>query len=625
MFDIPDVRSTVKVDSQYVAVGFRQRGISIQKRGSDLKSFTSPPGNWALVNEIGIEADSNPVTDSQLCFPSFAAKAADGSCLIVDELGTEKIVPFRFESRTLRVNNQGVIDQKLPLTGIDDGFACLLDQNCTAILRRTKWELMIVSDLGVVKNRMPLSSFSKRMPRYVSWTDQATFLIVFCNRVGEVDIIEIDQRGELLWFLSPHAGQIGLAASVQWLVNDTFLIADPYRHVVVEIDRGGNTVWQFGQAGEPSQARSRLSSPSSARAMPDGRRLIADARNHRVLLVSQDGTANQLDPEDGSFCDPLFADVLDNGNFLICDTGNQRVVETDPTGGIVWQFGNNFPQRRTLSYPRSVEVTKNGQYLVADTAHDRIVEFEAGQVRERPVQAKPPVFWPRCARALPSGGILIADGRNGRILEIAAAGHVLRELSEIALDGRMALRDPHDVRMLPNGHLLIVDSSRDLVVEADWSGKVYRAIGAGGDLRLSDPHSAQLLSDGRVVIADTGQHRILIVAPDETSVSEFYAIDSDTACFRLNFPRYVEVNENGTMIVADTGNNRVLGATIDGRFIWEFSIVPGTRLSRLNQPRWAQLIGDCELVICDHIHHRILHVKLDEVPGAEAQVSDSNW
>lgn len=570
---------------------------------------TTAAEEWRLVNELGFESAPSPAAGPQLCFPVFAAKTPDGGLLIGDELGTSKLVPFRFESRTLLVSPTNEITYDSTLQGIDDGIGCLLDRGFTAILRRTKWELQIVSPQGVVTECLPLWPFSKRMPRYVSWTDRGTFLIVFCNRVREVDIIEVDRQGRLLWFLPPQSGEIGLAGSVQWLPSDTFLIADPFRHVVVEIDRDGSVVWRFGEVDQPSLAVSRLAGPASARVMPDGKYLVADMRNHRLLLIGRDGTSSPVTPDDGGFCDPMYASPLDDGNLLVCDTGNRRVVEMEMTGRIVRELGNAAPQKRFLSYPRSVEFSGDGKYVVADTANDRIMEFAAGQVRELPVRIQPPLFWPRCARILPSGGLLIADGRSGRILEVAADGSVLRELCKIDMGDDRAFGDPHEVRLLPNDHLLIVDSSQDLVVEADWSGRVYRRIGEQGELTLSDPHSAQQIDDGCLLIADTGNHRILFIAADGTCIRQLHAIESDSCCYRLNFPRYVEVIEDGTMVIADTGNNRILAATTSGKFLWEFSVVPGTRIGQMNQPRWARLISRNEVVVCDHSQHRILHVK----------------
>ncbi len=567
--------------------------------------------NWTLVKEIGIDAACCPPVDpaQKVVYPTFAGRARDGSYLIGDELGTEKLVPFRFESRTFRVDADGQIRFDTHALGISDGIGCLPDDGSITILCRTRWELLRVSSGGRVFGRISLATMSKRMPRIVSATPHGTWLVVFCNRGGEVDLVELDEAGRLRWFLPSEADPIGIAGSVQWTPADTILIADPLRHVAVEIDRAGKVIWQFGDAGQPAASMNHLSSPNSARMLPDGRRLIADTRNHRVLVVAHDGTAQPLPIAEGGLCDPMFADWAGNGHFLICDTGNGRIIEVDGQGQVTWQFGNRSGAERMLSYPRSVDVTGSGHYVVADTAHNRIVEFDDGGVNERPFHGDRPLFWPRCARQTDSGGLIIADGRNGRILEVSSDGRLLRELFEIELDHNSALGDPHDVHLLPDGHLLIIDSMRDLVVETDWSGRIYRAVGVPGTPELKDPHSAQRLDDGCLLIADTGHHRILLVAPDGSCRSELPAIRSDASWYRLNFPRYVEAIGDGTLVIADTGQNRVLAATPEGQLVWEFSQVPGTHIGRLNQPRWATLINRNEVVICDHFHHRILHVQ----------------
>lgn len=586
--------------------------------GRELKPDTPPRMHWTLVDEIGIEraTKANDArayrsgVDLPLQFPSYAEKFADGSYLISDELGTEKLVPFRFESRTLCVNPEGETRFDSKAQGIDDGFGCLLDDGSIAILRRTTWELLIVSAEGQTIDCLPLWFYSKRMPRSVSFTRQGTFLLVFCNRVREVELIEIDRQGRLLWTLQRNAGEIGLAGSIQWLASDTFLIADPFRHVVVQIDREGNVVWSFGQAGRPSQDQSHLSSPTSARILPDDRVLVADTRNHRILLVDRNGSSRPLQVVDDQLCDPLYADVLDDGNILVCDTGNQRVVELTPDGHVVWSSQKTPAPTHLFSYPRSVEITESETYLIADTAYDRILEVEpkTKRMRQCSVEVQPPLFWPRCVRSLPGGGMLIADGRNGRILEISPSGHAVHELREIELDGRTPLRDPHDVRMLPDGRLLIVDSSRDLVVETDWMGRVYRSVGESTEPLLRDPHSARQMPDGRLVIADTGNHRILILDADGKRHRCIDRLQSERSMLRLNYPRYVEIVDDEILIIADTGNNRILAVTPDSHVVWEFVDVPGTCIDRLNQPRWVCPISQDELVVCDHYHHRILHV-----------------
>lgn len=569
---------------------------------------------WSVINEIGIGSLPMPAEGEMklLHHPIYAEQAKDGTCLIVDELGKEKLVPFTFGCRTLCVDiNHNILYDSLT-NGIDDGFGCLLDDGYIAILRRTKWELLILSPEGVITDRLNLDTYSKRLPRFVAWTCNGTFLVVFLNRAYDLDIIEIDRQGRLLWCLPPNVSHIGIAASVQLLASDTILIADPIRHVAMEIERSGSVVWQFGETKHPSGRIDQLSSPGSIRQMEDGQRVVADTRNHRILLIDAGGKSCEVLPHDGTFRDPGYASVPGKGNYLICDTGNARIIELDEQGYIVWHYGTQVVSRRLLSYPRSIEVTASGGYLVADTAHDRIIEVEEGQIKERPFYDEPGLFWPRCVRMLPSGSLLIADARNYRIVEVSSDGHVRRELSQIDQNGLQALKDPHDVRMLPNEQLLVTDSHQDLVMVVDWSGHVYLVIGGNGNVKLKDPHSAQQLEDGSFVIADTGHHRIVVVDPHGNEVREYNAIHTDISSLRLHHPRYVEVTPDGTMVIADTGHNRILAATMDGSLVWEFSRVPDSFQPLLNQPRWVKLLNRNEAVICDHFHHRILHVKNDD-------------
>jgi hypothetical protein len=566
---------------------------------------------WELIREDGIEYASLPETRrrQQLCLPSYAAQAADGTYVIAEERNIEKQVPFRFECRTLRVdaNHQILFDSEA--IGIDDGFGCLMDDGCIAIVRRTQWELLIISPQGSIIDRLGLHACSKKLPRYARWTDKGTFLVVFFNRSYEVDIVELDRQGRLLWFLPPGVRSIGIPSSVQLLASDSILVADSFRHFATEIERDGNISWQFGEPENPSSHERRVSSPNSATCLANGQRLLADTRNHRILSVSPDGHAQTITLPDSGLCDPTYADGLPNGDCLVCDAGNGRIVQLDPEGKIIWEYGDSIAERRHLSYPRSVDLVGPNRYLVADTGNNRIIEFHDGKVEARRFGDGFDLFWPRCVRLLPSGALLIADARNGRIVEISPNGHVVNMLRNIQSNLRPALEDPHDVWLLPNGHLLISDSSQDLVIEVDWSGTVHRIIGDSDDVRLKDPHSAQQMNDGSVLIADTGNHRILIVGTDGKILRSLSEVKHQAAVLRLHHPRYAEVGEDGTLVITDTGQNRILGCTIKGELLWEFSRAPGSKLPYLDQPRWAKLVNPDEIVVCDHFHHRILHVR----------------
>jgi hypothetical protein len=136
-------------------------------------------------------------------------------------------------------------------------------------------------------------------------------------------------------------------------------------------------------------------------------------------------------------------------------------------------------------------------------------------------------------------------------------------------------------------------------------------IGADTGIPLDDPHSAQALPDGSVLIADTGHHRLVVVDKRGFLTHEIRCLTHGSGIEKLHLPRYAEVGPHGDMIIADTGNNRILAMTLDGTFLWKFDTVPDSPIASLSQPRWATWINETEILVCDHFHHRFVHVRLD--------------
>jgi DNA-binding beta-propeller fold protein YncE len=563
---------------------------------------------FTLVDEVGIEygaaASGAESLFPTLRYPVFAARAEDGRTLIVDELGIEKSLHLRAWYRTLSLAPDGALLADSSDWRADDAYGLLFGDSL-ALLRVRHWEIVVLSDMGEPVARVDLSPFSKRMPLFASPTPQGTFLVAFADVPFEVDVVEVDPLGGLLWYL-PQIDRLGYPGTIQLLRNGNILVADEFCHVVYELGRDGSVVQQLGRWRDPGRRGNRLSSPRAASEAPDGTRLIADTRNDRVLRVAADGGVEVLPQPAEGLSSPTYAVALSDGNLLVCDAGNRRVVECDAGGELIAQYGESPPCRRWFSFPRSVEVLEGGGLLVCDTAHDRVVVVQNGAPSPWPVEGSTELFWPRCARVLPSRSLLVADGRNGRVLEVASSGEVLRRLDCLQLDGGRSLSDPHDVRLLPNGHLLITDAPPGLVVEADWEGQVYRMIGGeGGPATLNDPHSAQLLENGLILVCDSGNDRVLWVGADGQIVTDLRALRSDSGLFRFSGPRYAEISPAGVLVVADTGNNRVLAAAASGELVWELASVTGTQRPFLDQPRWAQLTGD-EVVVSDHCHHRVL-------------------
>jgi len=561
---------------------------------------------WTLLSETGMVYGPDAPGDERLRFPVMLEQAPDATYLIVDEIALHKNLTIRAECRTLRVAPDGDILFDSVALGRRDAFGCLMDDGQWALLRRTSWEIEVLAASGEVVRTLDLSSFTRRMARFISWTPRRSFLMACFDSVYDVDLLEVDEHGRLLWFL-PRTKAVGCPSSAQLTSDDRVLMADEFGHVVVELDRNGSIAWQYGEKKNPSPALGMVSNPTSARRTGPQSHLIADTRNHRVLSVSSGATTVLSLPFET--CCPSFVAQTPDGGYLLCDAGNERVLSLDSELAIRWQFGRAVADQRNLSYPRSVEPTGNGAVVVADTAHDRVVTITNEEAREWPVDDETPLFWPRCARVTSAGNLLVADGRNSRIVEVSASGEALHRLDGVELGEHRTLEDPHDVRELDNGRLLITDAAQDLVVETDWNGNVSWMANGGPATGLKDPHSAQKLADGTVLIADTGRSRIVWVDASGTIIRELHGLHSRGFHWRFNLPRYAELTPDRGLLIVDSGNNRVLGADENGELLWELSDVPDSRLQRLSQPRWAQFVGDDELIVSDHSNHRIIRLR----------------
>ncbi len=570
---------------------------------------------WSLLREIGIDYVDPAASAADtlgLRYPVFAERADDGTTVIVDETGLSKNLTVLTECRTVRVDAAGRAVWDSIAAGIHDGYGCALDGGRTALLRRTTWDLLILDADGSERRRIDLSLVSPHMARVVTRTARGTLLVSFIDHVYHAEIAELDEEGHLLWMLPQDPEKpIGCPTNVQQIEGGGVLVTDEFCHVAAEYGRDGRLAWQYGERRNPAGGTNRLSNPMGARRLADGRRVVADTRNHRVLAIAPDADGAHEELAIPDVNSPTSIDLTRDGTWLVSDAGNRRVIELDADLNVVRQFGRPLARRRPFSFPRSVEGTGDGAYVLADTAFNRVVSVTAaGAIEDLATAESAGLFWPRCARVLDGGGLLIADGRRSRVVETGPDGAVVREVGVARLaGGERKLKDPHDVQLLPNGHVLVADASLDLVLELDWDGAVHWVAGEREGHALADPHSAQALDGGEVVISDTNAHRLVWVGRDGTIVRELSVFRDGDHLYRLNRPKHAAVTPDGLLAVVASFNNRVLAGTPDGRLRWVLDEVPGSPLPQLSQPRWATLLGPDEVVVSDHSNHRLVHLR----------------
>jgi hypothetical protein len=227
---------------------------------------------------------------------------------------------------------------------------------------------------------------------------------------------------------------------------------------IMEVDPSGKIVWQY--VGE-------MAFPHSAERLPTGETLISDTSNNRVFMVSQAGditwTSDDWGGGSGELSDgshlryPNDAELLDSGHLLITDRNNDRVIEVDDAGQVVWSYGE-------LTRPHNGDRLADGNTLIANSEKNQVIEVSpVGEIMWSYGEGDA-LNWPRDVDRLANGNTLIADSRHGRIIEVDPSGNVVWMVEGLAL--------PYEADRLPGGETLIADNSHRRVIKVTQEGEI---------------------------------------------------------------------------------------------------------------------------------------------------------
>jgi outer membrane protein assembly factor BamB len=224
---------------------------------------------------------------------------------------------------------------------------------------------------------------------------------------------------------------------------------------VLLVDKMGKIVWSYGAMGE-------LNTPVCARLLASGNVLITDQGNQRVIEVQQSpvkvvwqyGTTGMTGAGPNQLSNPNSAERLANGNTLIADENNNRVIEVDSAGKLQWQYGSPMDMT-TLNGAAYASRLPNGNTLITDSNNNRIVEVSAAKAvvwsfvtSGRPGSAMTPN--PTRAVRLANGNTLISDQNNHQVLAVDGKGSVLFAYGTINMagSGPGLLNAPYDAKVI---------------------------------------------------------------------------------------------------------------------------------------------------------------------------------
>ena len=299
------------------------------------------------------------------------------------------------------------------------------------------------------------------------------------------------------------------------------------------------------------------------------------------------------------------------GNVLISDQFNNRVVEVNRAGHIVWTFGSGNP---TLCNPgpgtiiglNDAERLGDGLTLMVGTgipsgsqsypkgcADNRVIVVnqkgqivwqygQAGVSGSGPNQLNVPVF----AIQLPNHNIMVVDQSNNRVIEIDRNSKQI-VWSYGPKSGPGALNNPNSAELLPNGNILIGDENNNRVIEITRNGTIVWEYQQG----LSAAAFASRLPNGDTLITDSSHSRVIEVTSNKKVVFEYFT-NTDPASNSAPLPTNAVQLANGSIIIADQFNNRVLIVNPRTEFQYGAINVTGNSPGQLNGPYTAYVIGD---------------------------------
>lgn len=173
-------------------------------------------------------------------------------------------------------------------------------------------------------------------------------------------VIIINSEGQITWeygkFGTLQANKLKNPKFANFTNNQNILITDSGNSKIIEVNHKKDTVWEFG-TGESKYGDNTLNSPNSCIKLANNNYLIADTCNKRVIevnplgqIVWQYGDIKDtkmfgkslwgalFDKNTSLLYNPVFAERLANGNTLISDTGNKRIIEVSNDRKTVWEY-----------------------------------------------------------------------------------------------------------------------------------------------------------------------------------------------------------------------------------------------------------------------------------------------
>jgi len=277
------------------------------------------------------------------------------------------------------------------------------------------------------------------------------------------------------------------------------------------------------------------------------------------------------------------------GNILITDQFNYRVIEIDPAGNIVWQFGNG---------PGDTSASA----IVGTNDAERVGDLTLMSGTGIPAGATTNCKKSGCA--------------DNRVILVDRGGNIVWQYGQfgVAGFGPDQLNTPvqNTYLTLSNGeaHVLITDQGNERIIEVRridnaivWQYGENGVIGNGPN-QLNNPNAAELLANGNILISDENNNRAIEVT--HTTPSKIVA--TFTARGTVSGVAFASRLPNGHTLLTDSNNSRIVEVDRNDKVFWEYftNTRAGSNPSPL--PTRAVRLANGNTLISDQFNDQVIEV-----------------
>lgn len=283
--------------------------------------------------------------------------------------------------------------------------------------------------------------------------------------------------------------------------------------------------------GSAGAGAGQFQNPKNVAVDAQGNLFVADSDNGRIQKFDATGkflsmfgskSAPNVIGAPGTFAEPWGVAVDQAGNVYVADTWNHRIQKFDATGKFVTTWGTNGDTRGiaqinpTQFYgPRALAIDAQGNLLVSDTGNKRVLKFSpTGEplAQYGGIGSGEGQFLEQVGIALDAqGNLFVADAWNLRIQKFDSNFNFVMQWPVQAWDSQSVVNKPY-IAVDPEGNVFVTDPEISRVIKFSNDGKLLAVFGGrGSDLASFNlPTGLAFDAQGNLYVADSGNNRVLV-------------------------------------------------------------------------------------------------------------------